>query len=169
MIKNKNAQIMVLDILFSVVLIVLISFLMVNIVESKVYQSTTDNLNSELNNIGEVAFKNIINNSQVNCFANDSKNKYHIPACLANNSPLSKNNLAIPSNYKCSLTGHGSFTSNQCNDILDVSNNDYYSVDFNVSILPSLQISKLNYLNNIFNNRNDFNNKAQLNLKVWRV
>ncbi|MCK9544859.1 MAG: hypothetical protein M0R03_22830, partial [Novosphingobium sp.] len=63
----------------------------------------------------------------------------------------------------------GSFTSNQCNDILDVSNNDYYSVDFNVSILPSLQISKLNYLNNIFNNRNDFNNKAQLNLKVWRV
>jgi hypothetical protein len=168
MIKNKKAQIMVLDILFSVVLIVLISFLMVNIVESKVYQSTTDNLNSQLNNVGEIAFKSIINNPQVNCYAYDSKNKYHIPGCLANASPLFKNYLGIPSNYKCSLTGNPSFTSNECNDVFDPLNKNYYSVDFNVSIISSLQTSKLNYLNSIYNNNNAFATKQQLNLKVWR-
>jgi hypothetical protein len=167
MIKNKKGQIMVLDILFSVVLIILVSFLLVNIVESKVYSTTTDNINSQLNNVGKMAFKNIVNNPYINCYAFDSHNRYHIPACLTVNSNISKNNLGIPTNYKCSIAGYD-FTTNECTDVLDPSIDNYYSIDFNVSITPNFAINKKRYIDSLSGNDNILDTKQELNLKVWR-
>jgi hypothetical protein len=170
MIKNKKAQIMALDVLFSVVLIILIFFLLFNVVEARINQANTDRINREFDSIGNLVFMNIINNPLINCYAKDTQNKYHIPACLgSNDSNITKQTIGLPDGYKCNLSGlGGGFVNNECVDAFDPATDYFYSIDFNVSIISDREISKFDYTRSYKGSATNLDNIAQLNLKVWK-
>ncbi len=171
MIKNNRAQIMSIDILFSVVLVILMFFLLFNIVEARTYQTNTDSINQEFEMIGNLAFTRLINNPNINCYAKDSSNSFNIPSCLAiNNSELTKENLGIPSNYKCLITPTTStFNINECTDVLNMaSTSHFYEIDFNVSIVTNRSILKRNYVQSYLGLNPSMNTIEQINLKVWQ-
>lgn len=171
MIKNKKAQVMTLDVLFSVVLIMLMFFLLFNIAEAKINQTNNDIVNKELNNIGTLAVMKITNSPNLSCYAKDNRDNYYlIPSCISENTYFTKENLGIPSNYKCSLTSEGRgnpFTNNPCTDTIGLNHPSYFSMNFKVSIVNNLKVSKSNYIS-YYLDSDDFFTETELNLKVWK-
>ncbi len=169
MIKNKKAQIMSLDILFTVTLVVLMFFLLFNIVEARLYQANIDKANNELDAIGFLAFDKIINNPLLNCYAYDTNNNFTIPACVSlSQSAITKKTLGIPQGYKCNLTG-AVFTTNECNDVfIPADNSSYFSLDFNVTVAANKAISKKDYIENYMNIQNTLATQRTLTLRVWK-
>lgn len=171
MIKNKKAQLMSLDVLFTVVLLILMFFLLFNVIEARTYQRNTDIINSELNSIGDIAFTRLINNPILNCSATDAKNKFHIPACLSTSLEIKKRHLGVPDNYKCniSISGGNAFAMNECEDdfnLDDVSN--YYEKDFYVSFINPLTIKKIEYISSYTAIGSHLGSSEKINLKVWK-
>jgi len=170
MIKNKKAQLMSLDVLFTVVLFILMFFLLFNVIEAKTYQRNIDVINAELDSVGNLALTRMISNPLVNCYAYDSDNRYSIPGCLSSSSEITKRHLGIPDGYSCSVSvvSVGSFTTNECDSLLNVNNNNYYDINFTVSFLGSLSVTKKDYIESYKGSGSTLNNLQTINLKVWK-
>ena len=168
---NKKGQVLSLDVIFSIVLIILMFFLLFNIVEASTYRTLKDIENKRLDNIGNTAVIQILNNPLDGCYAENPNNRYFIPACLSlENSEIKKYNLGIPHDYNCSITrvgGGNNFTNNECSDAF-TNANAYFSINFEVSLVDDLNISRDEYINNLKGNNNHFDNVGTFNLRVWK-
>lgn len=174
MLKNKKAQIMTLDVLFSIVLVILMFFLLFNVVEVRVNRQNTDNINKDFENIGESALLRLINNPEINCYASDTNNNFLVPSCFSQNSIITKKSLGLPEGYKCELSWATNpaitFTNNDCRDVFNPNNVDYYyMVDFNGFYLSqvSTEISKLDYINSYLGTPL-VGTEGAFTLRVWK-
>ncbi len=143
---------MVLDVIFTIVLIILIFFLLFRWTEVKTYQSITDRKIVELNYISKTAFNSLTDNHSISCYAYDGNNQYLVSSCFGLDSEISKTSLGIPIDYNCSFSIDGGgfvLASNDCDNILPASTENYFSVDFNVVTNPDRFLSKSIYLENI--------------------
>ena len=149
--RNNKGQIMVLDVIFTIVLIILIFFLLFRWTEVKTYQSITDRKTVELNYISKTAFNSLTDNHSINCYAFDGNNQYLVSSCFGPESGISKTDLGIPIDYNCSFVISGGFTltPKDCTDILPADAVNYFSVKFNVVTNTERYFSKSIYLENI--------------------
>jgi hypothetical protein len=148
--KNKKAQIMVLDVMFTIVLIILLFFLLFRWAEMKTYQSVSDRKTVELNYISKTAFMSLTENHSINCYAFDSDNKYLVSSCFGSDSVISKTELGIPVNYNCNFSIAGfALATNECVDVLPADSNNYFSMKFNVITNTDRYFPKNIYLENI--------------------
>jgi hypothetical protein len=141
---------MVLDVIFTIVLIILIFFLLFRWTEVKTYQSITDRKTVELNYISKTAFNSLTDNYSINCYARDGNNQYLVSSCFGPESGISKTDLGIPIDYKCNFSINGfALSSNDCTDIFPADTSNYFSVDFNIVTNTDRYFSKSTYLENI--------------------
>ncbi len=167
--KNKKGQVMVLDVMFTIVLIILILFLLFRWAEVKTYQSINDRQTAELNYISKTAFVSLTENHSINCYAFDNDNNYLISSCFGGDSVVSKNDLGIPVNYKCNFSIDGfAIGTNDCDDVFVPANVDnYFSVDFNVITNTDRYIKKSIYLTNILDKVDTFT-EHEATLVIWK-
>jgi len=167
-IKTKNGQVMVLDVVFTIVLIILIFLLLFRWTEVKTYQSTTDRHILELNSISRTAFNSITQNPSINCYATDANNYFLMSSCFGADSNISKEKLGIPDNYNCSFIINGfSLGINDCTDNLPSNIDNYSKVTFNVITNSTRAISKNIYLSNILNKANTLPER-EATLVIWK-
>lgn len=166
--KNKKGQVMVLDVMFTIVLVILIFFLLFRWTEVKTYQSINDRKTTELNSISKTAFFSLTENYSINCYAGDSSNKFLITSCFGADSIISKKDLGIPINYNCSFVINGFVMNvNECDDVLPLDQNNYFNLGFSVITNNTRAISKDVYLSNILNKANTLT-KRDASLVIWK-
>jgi hypothetical protein len=164
--KKEKAQVMLLDVVFSVVIIILLFFLLFRFTEIQIYNSSLDKANYELEKIGTISFNRIVNNPKINCVISDTNNQIPIPNCLAPSSEITLKTLGIPENYDCNFTVSGtSFAINECNSNLP-SDTQYYAVSFDVLIGSDKNIPKSEYMNSILGNSSTITSKSA-KLVIW--
>lgn len=153
MLKNKKGQVITLDVLFAVVIVILMFFMLFNVVEAKIYRMNSTSINKGFENIGNLAYINLVNNPSINCFAKDTNNSYLILSCFSEMTEVFKKDLGLSDEYKCNISWINAgvnFSLNECDDVFNPNNSDYfYSIDFNGFFLtdPSREVSKLDYIN----------------------
>jgi len=167
MIKNKRAQVMLLDVLFAVVLIILLLFLLFKISETKIYSINSSKEINELESVGALAFNKLTDNSFVNCKVLDSQNNILIKNCFYEDSNISKENLGLGPEYNCYFEIDGfSLVNNSCNSDYASSNN-YYAIFFETITYDSSEVPKSIYINNILD-VDDTLQKRDAKLVVWK-
>jgi hypothetical protein len=170
--KKSKAQIVVIDMVFAISLIILALFLLFKVSEINIYENNSTNTLQELDHVGNTIYSKIVSNHLVNCHIVDSKNSFIFEKCLSGNSDLTKENLSIPDNYGCSLTGFSTITPiNECNDYLPPVSNNVFQKDIIILESQNLEINKNNYLKSLNNNSviSDLSlNEQTITLKVWK-
>jgi len=166
--KKQKGQVMVLDILFALVIIILMFFLLFRWSEVEIYNSSSDKVNYELNNVGLLVFNKLTNNSEINCYASDSENNYIISNCFAIDSDITKDKLGVPSTYSCNFDVIGlTITINECDDALPTGDS-YFALNFDVVTNATKQVSKGNYINDFLNGTGNLTTTTA-KLVVWKT
>ena len=143
--KKEKAQVMLIDVLFSIVIIILMFFLLTKWVEINVYNTSSNKDNLELNNISLLVYNKLTSNYKINVYAEDSNNSFLIPDSFSKYSKITKDNLGLPRDYNCSFTVQGiNFNINECDDTPPTTV-PYFQLDFNVIKYTSATIQKSDY------------------------
>jgi len=108
MIKTKKGQLIILDVLFSIVLVLLAFFLLFKLAEIDIYKTNADKNIEKLNSVGTLAYQKLLNNPQINCSVNGA----YVPGTIKN-TEITKAKLGIPFDYNCSLNVANSTECNQ--------------------------------------------------------
>jgi len=167
MIKNKKAQVMLLDVLFAIVLIILIFFLLFKVSETKMYAINSSKQINELESVGNLAFNKLTNNTLINCKVIDQKNNFLLKNCFYADSNINKQNLGLGSEYFCNFEIPGfNLNNNLCSDDYSDSNN-FFAISFQVNTFGSKEILKSEYLANILNKETTIDLK-NAKLVVWK-
>jgi len=168
--RKSKAQIVVVDLVFAVSLIILALFLLFKITEINIYETNSTNNLQELDHVGNIIYSTIVSNPLINCRVVDQENTFILEKCISDESSLTKENLSVPENYSCNLSGFSTIILiNECDDSYTPINNVY---EKEITILESadLDINKNEYLESLNNNSviSDLFNKQTINLKVWK-
>lgn len=164
-ILNKNGQLFVLDVLFSIIIVFLLFILLSKWSEHQIYYSISQRESRELEFIGHSVYRQIMNNPDYICYVSLSDSKSYISGCVGNSLVLEKEVLGVPDNYSCNITGTNiAFLNNQCTTPIP-SNKDLYSVYFNVVRHNSRSMTLDQYQNYLKN----FNiAQSNIRLVVWK-
>jgi len=164
--KKEKAQIMLVDILFSIVIIILMFFLLTKWVEINIYNTSSNKDNLELNNISLLIYNKLTSNYKINVLAVDSNNSFLIPDSFSKDSEITKANLGLPTDFNCTFTVQGvNFTTNECVDTPPTIGS-YFQLDFNAIVYSSATIRKSDYTNNLSGSSTPLIKSAKL--VVWR-
>jgi len=164
--KKEKAQIMLVDVLFSIVIIILIFFLLTKWVEINVYNTSSNKDNLELNNISLLAYNKLTSNSKINVSSVDSNNSFLIPDSFSKDSNITRVNLGLPTDFNCSFTVQGiSFNTNECTDTPPTTG-AYFQLDFNALVYSNATIRKSDYTDNLAGTSSPTISSAKL--VVWR-
>ena len=143
--KKEKAQVMLVDVLFSIVIIILMFFLLTKWVEINVYNTSSNKDNLELNNISLLAYNKLTSNNKINVYAEDSNNSFLIPDSFSKDSEITKANLGLPKDYNCFFSVQSiNFSTNECKDIIPATG-PYFQLDFNVIKYTNATIKKSDY------------------------
>ncbi len=168
--NKRKGQVMVLDVTFTIVLVILIFFLLFRWVEMKTYESISDRKQIELSYVAENIFFSLTNNYNINCYAGDNNNQFLITSCFSSNSPITIENIGLPANYNCSFIIDGFNLSNNsgCSSVFTDSNN-YSMIKFKVitTINNSMAVQKSTYLDNILNRSSNLVQR-DATLVIWK-
>lgn len=168
MIKNKRAQVMLLDVLFAIVLITLLLFLLFKVSETKIYSINSSKEINELESVGGLAFNKLTDNSFVNCKVLDSQNNILIKNSFYPDSKISKENLGLGPEYNCYFEIVGfQLANNSCNNSDYSLSNNYYAISFQTITYDSNEVPKSIYINNILDD-DDTLQKRNAKLVVWK-
>lgn len=167
--RKEKAQMMVLDIIIAIVLITLIFFLLNRFSEVRVYRDSSDYANKELNEVANLAFKNLTNNSKINCVVSNSDNSFVFRNCFYENSNLNKQTLGILDSYNAYVAISGfNLLNNSLSTNIPSGIDDYYEIKLNVITNDSKYVSKGDYLDCIEGRGTCVLNTNILTLKVWK-
>ena len=148
-IKKEKAQVMLVDILFSIVIIILMFFLLTKWVEISVYNTSSNKQNLELNSISLLAYNKLTSSYGINVYAKDNNNSFIIPNSFSKHSEITKANLGLPDDYNCFFKVQGiNFITNECKDIVPTTGS-YFQIDFNAIKYSSAHIKKSDYTNDL--------------------
>ncbi|HOD89528.1 MAG TPA: hypothetical protein PKK56_00365 [archaeon] len=166
--KDKG-QVMVLDILFSITLLILMIFLLSKITELQIDKENTEKEIYKLNKIGNIVYNKLTNNQEINCYTHDNNNDILIPNCFGKDSIITKQALGLTSDYNCNFSiTNFTITNNQCNQTYNLSDlKAYYIVDINVIVNNTRDLNKQTVMNNILNKTNDLNIETGT-IVIWK-
>jgi len=165
--KKNKAQLFSLDIVFALIIIILLLFLLSKIAEVKIYKINTNNNLKELDLVGNSTYKKLVSNPKLNCYVYDANNNILLSNCIGNDSAITKDNLDIPDNYKCNITGLPVALTNDCDDV-GMPVNNVYKIAFTIDYYTnSRNIPKNIYMNGLLNNSLTFIDK-DITLNVWK-
>jgi hypothetical protein len=163
---NNKGQMIVLDVLFAVALIILAFLIVFKISEVEIYNSNSQREIEKLNRIGNLSYTMLMNNGQNGCYVTDGpQQNFFIPGTIKTNSTITKENLAIPSDYNCNLSGI-TLSSNQCNSVVPTTG-DIYEIDFTIGSCTT-ETDKSTYLNCTKSGCSWLTEKEGT-LKIWRA
>ncbi len=166
--KKNKAQLFSLDIVFALIIIILLLFLLSKIAEVKIYKTNTNNHLKELDLIGNSTYKKLVSNPKLNCYIYDTQNNFLLSNCIGDDSEITKENLDIPDNYKCHITGLPPGITNECTDIVDLSVVNIYKIKFKMDyIIGNRDISKSSYMNDLLDISLIFE-FSDVTLSVWK-
>jgi len=170
--KRSKGQLMVLDVAFTIVLIILLFFFLFRWTEMKTYESISQRKQIELNYVSQNVFFSLTNNHSINCYASDNNNQFLITSCFSSNSPISRVNIGLPADYDCnfSIDGFNLTNNTACSSTFDsASNNNYSIIKFNVITTTNnnLLVRKSNYLNNILDKSSSLVSR-EATLVIWK-
>lgn len=165
---NNKGQMIVLDVLFAVALIILAFLIVFKISEVEIYNSNSQREIEKLNRIGNLSYTMLMNNGQNGCYVTDGpQQNFFIPGTIKTNSTITKEKLAIPSDYNCNLSISGvALSSNQCNSVAPTTG-DIYEIDFTIGSCTT-ETDKSTYLNCTKSGCSWLTEKEGT-LKIWRV
>lgn len=157
--KTEKGQVMVLDVLFSITLLILMIFLLSKITELQIDKANTEKEIYKLNKTGNIVYNKLTNNQEINCYTHDNNNDILIPNCFGKNSDITKQKLGLTFDYNCNFSiTNFTITNNECDDVYDIADlNAYYMVDINVIVNNTRDLNKQIVMNNILNKTNDLN------------
>jgi len=159
---NKKGQMIVLDVLFAITLMVLAFSLIFKVSETDIYSSNSRKNLEMLNRVGELSYNYLMNNSENGCFVIDNNNSFFIPGTINTNKVITKEGLAIPSNYKCfvsNLPVLGCIAS-------PPANSEVFAITFDITTCQG-NLTKQQYLSCIRKSTCPIGT-ASVTLKIWR-
>ncbi len=159
---NKKGQMIVLDVLFAITLMVLAFSLIFKVSETDIYSSNSRKNLEMLNRVGELSYNYLMNNSENGCFVMDNSNSFFIPGTINTSKTLTKEGLAIPSNYKCSVSGLNVLGCNAS----PPANSEVFAIDFTIATCSGY-LTKNEYLACIRGDACYMSTKSGT-LKIWR-
>ncbi len=160
--KKQKGQIIILDILFAAVLIIFLFLILSKTVEIRVYERISDSRVRELEMVGTTAYNKLVNNPKINCYVDYEDNHFLVRSCFPNSFSVSKQDLGVPSGYKCNLSiASVTINPNGCNDSYAGVDN-YFLIKHNVLTASSTAVSKDNHVSgSAYTNR-------EMTLRVWK-
>ena len=157
MIKTKKGQVILLDVLFTIVIVIFMFFMLLKFVETESYKSNVNNRTEELTSIGSLAYQKLLNNPQINCKV-ESAGAY-VPGTVNTSISITKAMLGIPSDYNFSISVANC---TGCSPVPSTGN--IYSINFSL-VTCSGSMTKEDYIDNI----TDSVTPSQVELRVWRA
>jgi hypothetical protein len=161
MIKTKKGQVILLDVLFTIVIVIFMFFMLLKFVETDTYKSNINNRTEELTSIGSLAYQKFINNPEINCKVLSAG--AYVPGTIDTTTTITKTMLGIPSDYNFNVTSTGTINCSGCFTVPSTGN--IYAINFDL-VTCNRNMSKANYINYI---NSGGASTSQINLSVWRA
>jgi hypothetical protein len=162
LLKKQKGQIIILDVLFATVLIIFLFLILSKTAEIRIYERISDGRVEELEQVGYTVYNKLVNNPLINCYVAYEENTFLVRSCFPNNFSVTKEDLGVPSGYKCSLNiNYVTINQNGCNDN-DSGVDNYFMLEHDVLVSNNRQITKSDHISGTA-----YNNK-KMTIKVWR-
>lgn len=158
---NNKGQMVVLDVLFAITIMILAFLLLFKFSETEIYRSNSQRPIDKLNRVGDLSYSLLFNSLNA-CLVTDSQNSFYLSGTI-NTTTLTKEMLAIPSDYNCKVTV---LTVTGCSSV-DPSSGDIYVRDFEIATCTT-DLSKKEYLTCITSSSCPKISKKSGTLKIWK-
>ena len=156
---NNKGQMVVLDVLFAITIMILAFLLLFKFSETEIYRSNSQRPIDKLNRIGDLSYSLLFNSPNA-CLVTDSQNSFYLSGTTKT---LTKEMLAIPSDYNCKVTG---LTVTGCSSV-DPSSGDIYVRNFEIATCTT-NLSKKEYLTCITSSSCPKISYKSGTLKIWK-
>lgn len=155
---NNKGQMVVLDVLFAITIMILAFLLLFKFSETEIYRSNSQRPIDKLNRVGDLSYSLLFNSPNA-CLVTDSQNSFYLSGTTKT---LTKEMLAIPSDYNCNVTG---LTVSGCSPVVPTTG-DIYTRDFKIATCTA-DLSKQKYLDCIESGCSEISS-ASGTLKIWK-
>jgi len=157
---NNKGQMVVLDVLFAITIMILAFLLLFKFSETEIYRSNSQRPIDKLNRVGDLSYSLLFNSPNA-CLVTDSENSFYLSGTI-NTKTLTKEMLAIPSDYNCNVTG---LTVTGCSSV-DPLSGDIYVRNFEIATCTT-DLSKQKYLDCIESGCSEISS-ASGTLRIWK-
>ena len=151
----------VLDVLFAITIMILAFLLLFKFSETEIYRSNSQRPIDKLNRVGDLSYSLLFNSPNA-CLVTDSQNSFYLSGTINTTNPLTKEMLAIPSDYNCNVTG---LTVTGCSSVVPTTG-DIYVRNFKIATCTA-DLSKQKYLDCIESGCSEISS-ASGTLKIWK-
>ncbi|MDD4468242.1 MAG: hypothetical protein PHF68_03760 [Candidatus ainarchaeum sp.] len=152
----------VLDVLFAITIMILAFLLLFKFSETEIYRSNSQRPIDKLNRVGDLSYSLLFNSPNA-CLVTDSENSFYLLGTINTTKTLTKEMLAIPSDYNCNVTG---LTVTGCSSV-DPLSGDIYVRNFEIATCTT-DLSKKEYLTCITSNSCLKISNTSGTLKIWK-
>lgn len=158
---NNKGQMVVLDVLFAITIMILAFLLLFKFSETEIYRSNSQRPIDKLNRVGDLSYSLLFNSPNA-CLVTDSQNSFYLSGTINTTKTLTKEMLAIPSDYNCNVTGITVFG---CIPAAPTTG-DIYVRNFEIATCTA-NLSKQKYLGCIKSGCSEISS-ASGTLKIWK-
>jgi len=156
---NNKGQMVVLDVLFAITIMILAFLLLFKFSETEIYRSNSQRPIDKLNRVGDLSYSLLFNSPNA-CLVTDSENSFYLSGTTKT---LTKEMLAIPSDYNCNVTG---LTVAGCTTTAPITG-DIYVRNFEIATCTT-NLSKKEYLTCITSNSCLKISNTSGTLRIWK-
>lgn len=162
---NNKGQMVVLDVLFAITIMILAFLLLFKFSETEIYRSNSQRPIDKLNRVGDLSYSLLFNSPNA-CLVTDSQNSFYLSGTI-NTTTLTKEMLAIPSDYNCNVAGLtvAGLTVTGCSSVAP-SSGDIYVRNFEIATCTT-DLSKKEYLDCIESGCSEISSASGI-LEIWK-